>query len=161
MLTLAPAGSARAETLGCEHTWHRLAAWSEREATRGLTTEALEALQVLIPELESCGEGPPGATSSTGEGVERWRDLAAVYFAPDELDRVLCLMAKESGGDPDARNTDSGASGLMQVMPSWAPVFGYEPEDLYDPIVNLWIAGQIRQRQGWGAWTPYLRGSCR
>jgi hypothetical protein len=157
---LAPAVPARAATGGCEHTWQRLADWSEHEASRGLTPDSLAALQVLIPDLETCGEDRSGV-SAPGESVERWRDLAAIYFAPEDVDRVMCLLARESGGNPDARNRSSGASGLLQVMPSWAPVFGYEVEDLYDPIVNLWVASQIRERQGWGAWTPYLRGACR
>ena len=49
----------------------------------------------------------------------------------------------------------------MQVMPGWVGVFGYSPEDLFDPVVNLWIASQIRDQQGWAAWSPYQRGVCR
>jgi hypothetical protein len=93
--------------------------------------------------------------------AERWRALVSVYFDAGDVERVICLMEKESGGNPGARNRSSGASGLMQVMPSWADVFGYTPDQLFDPTVNLWISSQIREQQGWGAWTPYLRGSCR
>lgn len=153
-LPMAPAG---AETAECRHVYRRLTAWVEHETHRGLTPVALADLQTLIPDLESCHQ-----SEDLGSGdVERWRDLSGIYFAAHDVDRVLCLMARESGGDPGARNPDSGASGLMQVMPSWAPVFGYEPDDLFDPMVNLWIASQIADRQGWDAWSPYLRGSCR
>lgn len=145
----------------CEITWQALAAWSEQEASLGLTTDALTELQDLILEVESCLDDRPDLFSGAGVGVDRWRDMAGVYFEADEVDRVMCLMEMESGGDPEARNRTSGASGLMQVMPSWAEVFGYEPEDLYHPVINLWIASQILEQQGWGAWTPYLRGSCR
>ncbi len=156
---LAPASPGPTDGAACEHTWQAIAAWSEREASLGLTTDTLADLQELIPVVESClTEDPlPGA----GTGVDRWSDLAAIYFESDDVDRVMCLMEKESGGDPDARNPTSGASGLMQVMPPWAEVFGYAPDDLYDPVINLWIASQILEQQGWGAWTPYLRGSCR
>lgn len=146
---------------GCEQTWQALTDWNEQEASLGLTTDALAALQDLIPVVESCLEERPDLFSGAENGIDRWRDLAAVYFEPDDVDRVMCLMERESGGDPEARNPSSGASGLMQVMPSWADVFGYEPEDLYHPVVNLWIASRILEQQGWGAWTPYLRGSCR
>ena len=81
-------------------------------------------------------------------------------FDDDDPHRVLCLMEKESGGNPDARNRSSGAAGLMQVMPGWADVFGYDVDDLFEPTVNLWIASRILEEQGWIAWTPYLRGLC-
>jgi soluble lytic murein transglycosylase-like protein len=96
-----------------------------------------------------------------GSEAGRWRDLVEVYFDSDDVERVICLMESESGGNPNARNQSSGASGLMQVMPGWADLFGYTPDDLFDPTVNLWIASQIRRDQGWAAWTPYQRGSCR
>jgi hypothetical protein len=155
---LAPVVTGPTETAVCEQTWQALAVWSDEEASLGLTTDALAELQVLLPEIESCLD-ETGLPSTAG--VDHWRGLAAVYFQPEDLDRVMCLMSKESGGDPEARNRVSGASGLMQVMPAWADVFGYEPEDLFDPVVNLWIASQILEQQGWDAWTPYLRGSCR
>ncbi len=145
---------------GCDNTWQVLATWSEQEANLGLTTDALAELQELIPEVEACLDARVDSTGVIA-GVDRWRDLVGVYFEPDEVGRVMCLMERESGGDPDARNPMSGASGLMQVMPSWAEVFGYEHEELHDPVINLWIASQILERQGWEAWTPYLRGACR
>ena len=70
-------------------------------------------------------------------------------------------MELESAGDPSARNPTSGASGLMQVMPFWAAHFGHDTNDFFDPWINLEVAAQIRDQQGWGAWSPYVRGSCR
>ena len=159
--SLAPGLPAAAADPVCEGVWDRLAHWSEQEAAKGLTTSRLDALQELIPSISECSQAELLEHEGMGSDVERWRDLVEVYFDADEVDRVICLMQSESGGNPNARNQSSGASGLMQVMPGWADVFGYTPEDLFDPTVNLWIASQIRQDQGWAAWTPYQRGYCR
>jgi soluble lytic murein transglycosylase-like protein len=110
------------------------------------------------PRLIECGEI---RYQEVGLDAEWWRPLVALYFEPEDVDRAVCLMAKESGGDPGARNINTGAAGLMQVMPFWAGSLGYSYEDLFDPGINLWIASQIRDQQGWSAWSPYLRGSCR
>lgn len=101
-----------------------------------------------------------GPYRGMGAGVEQWRELAASYFG-SEVDRALCLMAHESGGNPSAQNPSSGASGLMQVMPFWADEYGVSRGALFDPATNLRIAKGIRDSQGWTAWSPYNRGECR
>ena len=101
--------------------------------------------------------GGPGWETTPKAGAS----LVSFYFAPEDVERVICLMGKESGGNPEARNPNSGAAGLMQVMPFWASRHGYEYDMLFNPAVNLWIASGIRDEQGWGAWTPYQRGECR
>jgi soluble lytic murein transglycosylase-like protein len=149
---------AGAQTQDCEQVWSGLVAWTAEEANEGLSPEGLDTLRSLQADVDVCtGSAETGAAI----GVERWRPLVEVYFGREDVDRVLCLMERESGGDPGAVNPSSGASGLMQVMPDWADVFGYRRDDLFDPLVNLWISSQIGEQQGWGAWTPYLRGSCR
>lgn len=96
-----------------------------------------------------------------GSDVEQWRPLVAGQFEPEDVDRVLCLMSYESGGNPNSKNPHSTARGLMQVMASvWAPHFGISYDDLYDPSVNLYVARQIRDSQGWTAWSPFNRGLC-
>jgi hypothetical protein len=169
MGTMTPA---RADSTDCTTAAEQLAAWTVRESKLGLTHDLLQDLQELTPMLVDCAglaarpdpnleEDVEAVDTGMGDDVERWRPLAGLYFAVDDLDRLLCLMTAESGGNPDARNPGSGASGLMQVMPSWAGVFGYSRADLFRPDVNLWVASQILDRQGWVAWSPYLRGLCR
>lgn len=111
---------------------------------------------------------PPPTTShpqpyrGMGTDVERWRSLVASYFRAEDVERALCLMSYESGGNPNAKNPTSSARGLMQILGSlWAPHFGVTLEELYDPHINLAIAAQIRDSQGWTAWAPYNRGLCR
>jgi Transglycosylase SLT domain len=150
-----------------------LAEWNtEISNSGGLTSDLLDELETLTSSLEVCGDArsrPAPEIGSTlggryrgmGDDPEVWRPLAAVYFQPDQVDRVMCLMGHESGGNPDARNSSSDAAGLMQVMPSWASHFGYGYDDLFNPAINLWVARQILDQQGWWAWAPYLRGECR
>jgi soluble lytic murein transglycosylase-like protein len=83
--------------------------------------------------------------------VERWRDLVAAYFPASEVDTALAVMACESGGDPNAYNP-SGASGLMQVLASWADNFGVLPDQLFDPETNIWIASELWADGGWTHW---------
>ncbi|HZD23999.1 MAG TPA: transglycosylase SLT domain-containing protein, partial [Acidimicrobiia bacterium] len=94
--------------------------------------------------------------------VDRWRPLVGEYFPPDEIDTAMCIVKQESGGNPKADNPNSSAVGLFQVLQSvWGPYYGVTTADLYDPEVNVLIAGDIWDRYGWGAWSPYRRGVCR
>jgi soluble lytic murein transglycosylase-like protein len=94
--------------------------------------------------------------------VEEWRPLVAGHFEPEDVDRILCLMEHESGGNPNAANPRSSARGLMQVMASvWATEFDVTWDQLYEPEINLYVARQILDRQGFTAWAPYNRGLCR
>ena len=96
----------------------------------------------------------PGATDATfrgmGAGVEQWRGLVAVYF-PEQVDQALRVMSCESGGNPNAYNP-SGASGLMQVLASWADNFGYVPAQLFDPAINLAVSRILYDDGGWRHW---------
>ena len=161
-IAFAPTSPIRTVTDGCYQTWQQLIDWSVEVHGRGVDSEALTTLDRINLALEACQSGDgPGLHDGMGVDASMWRPLAEIYFDTADVDRVMCLMLLESGGNPNARNQTSGASGLMQVMPSWAKVHGYEVDDLYDPGVNLWIASQILDQQGWWAWSPYVRGSCR
>jgi hypothetical protein len=99
-----------------------------------------------------------------GDDVDQWLPLVAGHFGdlgPEAVETVLCLMALESGGNPNARHPRSGASGLMQVLPSWAPKFGVSRDDLFTPEINLYISRRLYDDGGFGHWSPYQRGECR
>lgn len=92
--------------------------------------------------------------------VERWRPLVAGHFPAEEVDTAMCVLRHESGGDPDADNPRSSATGLFQILDShWGPYFDVTTEELFDPVTNIRLAGEIRELQGWWAWTAYR--SCR
>lgn len=96
-----------------------------------------------------------------GAGVEQWRGLVATYFPAGEVERALCIMTFESGGNPNAYNS-STATGLMQVKAFWAESFGYVPNDLFVPEINIKVAAGIQATAtGWMHWAPYKRGECR
>lgn len=111
------------------------------------------------------GSGLDHLDSLTVEGagpVERWRPLVEARFPESEVETAMCIIAHESAGDPDADNPRSSASGLFQVLGSlWAPHFGVDRRDLYDPVINVDLARRIWDKQGWSAWSPYKRGLCR
>lgn len=126
--------------------------------------EALEAMVPPAPTTTTTTRAPSSSSTHRGMGsnVERWRSLVAAHFRAEDVERVLCLMAHESGGNPNAKNPRSSARGLMQILGSlWAPHYGVAADDLYDPNLNLAIARDIRDSQGWQAWSPYNRGLCR
>ncbi len=150
---------ARAAAVDCEQIMRQEAHWLSQGATSDVPPSLLSQLRTLGPGLIDCED--PGTELEIGNHPEYWRPLVALYFEPEDVDRAICLMGKESNGDPDARNPSSGAAGLMQVMPFWARTHGYAYADLFMPGVNLWVASQIRDQQGWSAWSPYVRGLCR
>jgi hypothetical protein len=91
--------------------------------------------------------------------VERWTSLVQQYF-PINYKDMLCIMSKESGGNPNAKNAHSTAMGLFQVMASvWADAFGLEPENLYHPETNVRIAKKVYDQQGYSAW-PNTSKAC-
>jgi hypothetical protein len=110
------------------------------------------------PTTEAPAAAPtvPSGGTDWGAGVEQWRSLVASFFPADQVDTALRIMACESGGDPGAVNPSSGAAGLMQVMPDWAPKFGVSYEALFDPATNLSIAYALYASEGWASqWSCY------
>lgn len=94
--------------------------------------------------------------------VEQWRPLVEEQFPAAEVDTAMCIIRQESNGDPQADNPNSSARGLFQILASlWAPYYGVDRSQLYDPAVNVALARDIWESHGWWAWSPYKRGACR
>lgn len=90
--------------------------------------------------------------------VDRWRPLVSRYFPADDVDTAMCILQHESGGDPDADNPRSSATGLFQILASgWAPHFNVSVDQLFEPATNVRLAREILDIQGWSAWTTYRR----
>ena len=92
-----------------------------------------------------------------GSSVEQWRGLVESFFPADAVQNMMCIMAGESGGNPNARNPSSGAAGLFQIMPFWWDHYG---GDRYDPETNVSVARKVWDQQGYGAWSVWNRGKC-
>jgi len=107
-----------------------------------------------VPDPVSGGSFPPG--------VERWRSLVSAYFPADRVDAALAVIRCESGGDPEAYNPYSGASGLFQFLPStWATVSqsaGFGGASPFDAEANIgtaaWLSSYYENR-GSNPWAPW------
>ncbi len=95
------------------------------------------------------------------EGVEHWRPLVDKYFPPRLVLQALAVMRCESGGNPDAVNASSGASGLFQFMAgtwAWTSVkAGFPGASRFDPEANVAAAAylvdySIRTNHPGGPW---------
>ena len=97
-------------------------------------------------------------------GVERWRSLVEKYFAPRDVGKALCIIGRESGGNPNAKNVRSSAAGMWQFLRStWDWVAestgspSYADGGPYDPVwatVNaLWL---VEHGGGWGHWVTNM-----
>ena len=136
------------------------------EAFEHRAEERILATQNWEREFYPTFESPPphrAHRAVVSGGVEQWRGLVSRHFDAGDVDRALCLMGYESSGDPTAENSRSTATGLFQIMHSiWGPHFGVEERSgWFDPETNIKAAAEIKQMQGWGAWSPWGKGLCR
>lgn len=152
---------AQAHTEAEQREWKQ--EWVDEVKSRGLPRSLLaeylefQERHAPPPPIQASARSiPSGVFRGTGSDVEQWRGLVSVHFT--EVDRALCIMAAESGGNPNAVNPRSGAAGLFQIMPFWWDRFG---GDRFDPATNVSLAATILGLQGWQAWSPYNRGRCR
>lgn len=86
--------------------------------------------------------------------VYRWRPLVAEHFPADEVDTAMCIIRHESGGDPEADNPRSSATGLFQILAGlWGDHYQVTHDQFTDPELNVRLARDIWDAYGWGAWT--------
>ncbi len=95
--------------------------------------------------------------STMGTSVEQWRPLVEAHFRAADVDRAMRIMRCESGGNPDAKNPRSSASGLFQHLgkywPTRSAAAGYDGVSIFDPTANVAVAAWLRdQAGGWGHW---------
>ncbi|MFO7548601.1 MAG: transglycosylase SLT domain-containing protein [Acidimicrobiia bacterium] len=109
----------------------------------------------------------PQPPPSTGPGtyraaVERWRSIVSAHFPASRVEEALQVMQCESGGDPEARNPYTGASGLYQFMPgTWAVTSvkaGVGDRSVFDGEANIiaaaWL-GAYYESVGQDWWRPW------
>ena len=148
----------------CDQLNQEMAEWFEYEQWHGTSFLALEDLRALLDEKVAwCSpqRADPTVSRSSGSyggGVEQWRQLVAAYFSASDIETALCVIDRESrGGNPNARNSSSGASGLFQHLPKyWADrssKAGWEGADIFNPEANVAVAAWLKRTGGWGHWT--------
>ncbi len=90
---------------------------------------------------ESSGGGGPLFYTGGGAPAE-W--MAAAGIPEGDRGYVDYIVSKESGWNPNAVNTSSGASGLVQALPC-----SKVPGNCFDPVDNLrWANGYATGRYG-------------
>lgn len=95
--------------------------------------------------------------------VERWRvpvvEALKEYGLEEEEKTFMRVLRCESFGDPDAKNPESGASGLMQHIPSYwadrATASGFHGASPFDPIANIYASVWLLDIGGWSHWECY------
>lgn len=102
--------------------------------------------------------GQPAPTTGSWKpspNVEQWRPLVQKYFQPQDVDKALYVLERESRGDPRAANPNSSARGLFQhlekLWPGRTQQWGMENADIYDPETNIKGAANLLYGPG-GGW---------
>ena len=90
---------------------------------------------------------------------EGWRPIVELYFEERHVARALRVIRCESGGDPDAKNPRSTASGLFQHLASlWderSVRAGWAGAGVFNPEANIAVAAWlVYEGGGWGHWNP-------
>ena len=93
-------------------------------------------------------------------GVEQWRPLVERYFAPGKVNKAMCVLGRESRGDPNAKNRHSSAAGIFQFLRGtwdWVARFTgsptYTQRGPYDPVWSTINAAWLQKQLGWSQWT--------
>lgn len=105
----------------------------------------------------------PQPNRGMGADVEQWRSLVESYFS--DVPTAMCVMANESGGNPNAKNAHSTAAGLFQflrstwddIVPSSVTGGSYSSGQVYDPEANVRAAAWLQEHLGWTQWSAYRK----
>lgn len=106
-------------------------------------------LLVGLVALAVAASHPSPVNATTTAAVGSWPGAAAAGMPPI----FDCIVYNESRGDPRAVNPRSGATGLIQFMPSTAVGIGF-PRDMASQPVSVQIAAakKLFARDGLAPW---------
>jgi hypothetical protein len=117
---------------------------------------------VLLIASASCG-GPEEELAPTSESyeltaaVEQWRKLVEKYFKYQNVTWGLNIIKCESGGNPNAYNSSSGASGLFQHLakywPPRATAAGFPGASPFNPEANIAASANLFKASGASPWS--------
>jgi soluble lytic murein transglycosylase-like protein len=140
--------------------------WQDESGNYGGNAGYMQTFNDVLARLDAwttANGGTPGAMGTTGlaspvspewEPVNRWdayvEAAAAKYGVPANM--IKAVIRLESGGDPRAAHSSSGATGLMQIMPGiWN---GGNQQQLFDPAYNIDLGTKILRQNydQYGTW---------
>ena len=114
-------------------------------------------------------EGSIPSTSTTLDvfwpTVEQWRPMVTIAIShhggdADDVHRFLRIMQCESAGDPDAKNPNSSASGLMQHLTRFwddrSQRAGRPGADVFDAEANIWVSAWLALAAPEGGWKHWI-----
>lgn len=88
--------------------------------------------------------------------AQRWRDLVAKYFKPEDVEKALYVIDHESGGRADAVGDNGASHGLFQLNDNGLGS-GMSVADRLDPEKN--IATAAKAVYGGSGWKPWGEGA--
>lgn len=152
------------------HPGHELEEWRQAWTQDVLEVGALTPEHVEVwrdmadrhgcawPGTECLRIAPQPRQIAPPPSVESWRPLVAAYFQPADVDLALLVIGCESGGDPNAKNPNSTASGLFQHLASYwdgrASAAGWAGSSIWNPEANVAVAAWLVYSDGWHHWNP-------
>lgn len=84
-------------------------------------------------------------------------EFLLAYFSPGwDVRRMSGIMHRESRCQPTVARSDSGSTGLLQILRShcrWLTERMGEPCNLTDPVWNIRAGAVLWREQGYGAWS--------
>lgn len=139
-------------------------AWGRRVLVGGLTVDRLVEYADMVRRHpcwlpDHCHQPRAVARAPArvyAAGVEQWRPLVETYFAADQVERAMRIMACESGGNPNAKSPISSASGLMQHLGKYwssrSASAGWAGASIWDPEANIAVAAWLQRTGSWSHW---------
>lgn len=119
-----------------------LAELHRREQAR-LAAEAEQARQARLAAVRQRAARNAARTPGRAPAYGNWSHLINQY--PWPADQAYRIMMCESGGNANAYNPRSGATGLFQIL-----------NGPFDPAENVALAFRMWQQRGWQPWKACL-----
>ena len=154
--------------VGCANSTHSIVTAGRMPTPTPEPTPTPIPTSTLLPTPTPIPTLTPRPTPVTAEAiyepeVERWRvpvvEALKEYGLEEEEKTFMRVLRCESFGDPDAKNPESGASGLMQHLPSYwadrATASGFHGASPFDPIANIYASVWLLDIGGWSHWECY------
>lgn len=161
MVPLPARGHHTPTILGGPLTSRPVQEWDLAVRIEGALTPSLvnwynEAVREKPKPPPSTSRRPVPVTKWSGS-VEQWRPLIEQYFQPADVAWAMQVIACESGGDPNAKNPRSSASGLFQhlarLWPDRSVKAGWAGASIWDPEANIAVAAWlVYEGGGKGHW---------